>query len=108
MIWRKKKRKKNKSLVLVKSELIKKLKKSYPNFLIKDLDKFTLIILKEIQNALKRNERIELRKFGIFYTKIQKKSLRRNPKTGEKINVPEKKTINWKMSKEILGELNNE
>ena len=92
---------------LVKSELLKILNKNYPNFLKKDLEKFTNIILKEIKDALKIGERVELRNFGVFSTRIQKKSLRRNPKTGEKVLVPEKKTIQWKMSKEMFNKINN-
>ena len=96
-------------MAVVKSNIIKQLKKSYPNFLTKDLAKFTDIILSEIKNSLKRGDRVELRNnFGVFFTKTQKKSIRRNPKTGEKVEVPEKKTINWKMSKEIFSKLNNE
>ena len=96
-------------MAVVKSDIIKQLKKSYPNFLTKDLSKFTDIILREIKNALKRGDRVELRNnFGVFFSSTQKKSIRRNPKTGEKVEVPEKKTINWKMSKEVFGELNNE
>ena len=92
---------------LVKSELLKILNKNYPNFLKKDLEKFTNIILKEIKITLKIGERVELRNFGVFSTKTQKKSLRRNPKTGEKVVVPEKKTIQWKMSKEMFNKINN-
>ena len=96
-------------MAVVKSDIIKQLKKSYPNFLTKDLSKFTDIILSEIKNALKRGDRVELRNnFGVFFTNTQKKSIRRNPKTGEKVEVPEKKTINWKMSKEIFNKLNDE
>jgi len=96
-------------LAIVKSEILKQLKKSYPNFLQSDLDKLVNIIISEIKNALKRGERVELRNsFGVFYTNIQKKSIRRNPKTGEKVMVPEKKTIHWKYSKEIYRDLNEE
>ena len=58
--------------------------------------------------SLKNGDRVELRGFGVFSTNIQKKSIRRNPKTGEKVNVPEKRTIQWKMSKDMFNELNNE
>ena len=95
-------------MVIVKSKLIKQLKSSYPNFLTRDLDKLTNIILKEIKNTLIRGEGVELRNFGTFRTNIQKASIRRNPKTGEKVNVPKKRTIKWKMSKELLKKLNDE
>tara|TARA_B000000565_G_scaffold137690_1_gene103946 strand:- start:214 stop:507 length:294 start_codon:yes stop_codon:yes gene_type:complete len=95
-------------LAIVKSEIIKDLKKSYPNFLSRDLNKLVEIILKEIKYSLNRNEGVELRNFGTLRVNIQKASIRRNPKTGEKVNVPKKRTIKWKMSKDLFKKLNNE
>ena len=95
-------------MAIVKSELIKQLKKSYPNFLNRDLNKVIDIIIKEIKNTLNRNEGVELRGFGTFRTNIQKASIRRNPKTGTKVSVPKKKMIKWKMSKDLFKKLNNE
>ena len=94
--------------MIVKSKLLKQISDSYPNFLKKDLEKFTDIILTEIKQALKRGDRVELRGFGMFSTNIQKARISRNPKTGEKVNTPEKKTIHFKMSKEKLKKLNND
>ena len=95
-------------MAIVKSEIIKELKKSYPNFLKKDLNKIVEIILKEIKDALQRDERVEIRNFGTYRTNLQKPSIRRNPKTGEKVSVPKKRTIKWKMSKDLFKKLNNE
>ena len=95
-------------MAIVKSKLLKKLSESYPNFLKKDLEKFTSIILNEIKLTLKRGERVELRGFGVFSTKIQKARISRNPKTGEKVNTPKKKTIHFKMAKDLFKKLNNE
>ena len=95
-------------MAIVKSKLIKQIKKSYPNFLNRDLSKLIDIILNEIKNSLKRSEGVELRGFGTFRTNIQKESIRRNPKTGVKVNVPKKRTIKWKMSKDLFKKLNNE
>ena len=90
-------------MAIVKSKLLKQISSNYPNFLKKDLEKFTNIILDEIKRALKRGDRVELRGFGVFSTNIQKARISRNPKTGEKVNTPEKKTIHFKMSKvEVL------
>ena len=95
-------------MAIVKSELIKQLKRSYPNFLSRDLTKVIDIILKEIKDSLNRNEGVELRGFGTFRINTQKASIRRNPKTGEKLNVPKKRVIKWKMSKDLFKKLNNE
>ena len=95
-------------MAIVKSKLLKQLSKNYPNFLKKDLDKFADIIIKEIKETLKRGERVELRGFGVFFTNIQKARISRNPKTGEKVNTPEKKTIHFKMAKYLFKKINNE
>ena len=95
-------------MAIVKSKLLKELSKNYPNFLKKDLEKFFNIILDEIKQALKRGERVELRGFGVFSSNTQKARISRNPKTGEKVNTPEKKTIHFKMSKDLFKKLNNE
>ena len=95
-------------MAIVKSKLLKQLAKNYPNFLKKDLEKFTNIILNEIKFALKRGDRVELRGFGVFSTNIQKARISRNPKTGEKVNTPQKKTIHFKMAKDMFKKLYNE
>ena len=95
-------------MAIVRSKLLKQLSKNYPNIYKKDLEKFINILLKEIKDTLKRNERVELRGFGIFSTNIQKSRISRNPKTGEKVNTPEKKTIHFKMAKDLFKKINNE
>ena len=95
-------------MAIAKSNLLSQLKKSYPNFLKKDLNKVVSVVLNEIKQALKRGDRVELRGFGIFSTNIQKARISRNPKNGEKVNTPEKKTIHFKMAKEMFKKLNND
>ena len=95
-------------MAIVKSKLQKQLSNNYPNFSKKDLNKFIDIILKEIKRTLRRGERVELRGFGVFSTNTQKARISRNPKTGEKVHTPEKKTIHFKMAKDLFKKLNNE
>jgi integration host factor subunit beta len=95
-------------LAIVKSKLLEQLSKNYPNFLKKDLEKFTNIILQEIKRTLRRGERVELRGFGIFSTNTQKARISRNPKTSEKVHTPEKKTIHFKMAKDMFKKLNSD
>ena len=95
-------------MAIVKSKLLKQLSNNYPNFLKKDLSKFIDIILEEIKRALRRSDSVELRNFGRFSVKTQKASIRRNPRTGEKVSVPEKKVISWKMSKDMFKKINND
>ena len=91
---------------VVKSDLIKELSNNYPNFLRKDLIKLFDIVLEEMQNSLKRGERVELRDIFTIESRIQKARISRNPKTNEKINTPEKKAILMKISKEWSKKIN--
>ena len=91
---------------VVKSDLIKQLSISYPNFYKKDLVKLLDITIQEIQDTLKRGERVELRDVFSLEPKVQKARVSRNPKTNEKINTPEKKSILFKMSKEWTKKIN--
>ncbi len=95
-------------MAIVKSDLLKQLSDSYPNFLKKDLKKFLDIVLNEIKHSLYKKERVELRGFGVWSAHTQKARISRNPKTGEKVNTPEKKTVHFKMSKELIKKINNE
>ena len=89
-------------MAIVKSKLLKKIFENYPNFLKKDLEKFFDIILEEIKYSLKKGDRVELRGFGMWSTHVQKARISKNPRTGEKVNTPEKKTIHFKMAKELF------
>ena len=91
---------------VVKSDLIKQLANSYPNFLKRDLIKLFDICLYEIKDSLRRGERVELRELFSFEPRLQKARISRNPKTNQKVNTPEKKSILFKMSKEWAKKVN--
>ena len=93
-------------MAIVKSKLLKELSDTYPNFLKKDLERFFDCFLDEIKNALNRGERVEIRGFGALSVHRQKPRLSRNPRTGQKIFTPEKKTIHFKMRKELFNKIN--
>ena len=95
-------------MTINKSDIIKQLKKSYPNFLVRDLDRLVSIILNEIKQAIKRGDSVEIRSFGSLRPRIQKARISRNPATGEKVNTPKKINIHWKQSKEMFKKINNE
>lgn len=54
-----------------------------------------------ILEALKAGKRIELRNFGVFQVKKRKKRIGRNPKTGEVVPVPERRTVVFKPGLEM-------
>lgn len=55
----------------------------------------------KIKNGIAANKHIELRGFGTFGTKVRKARVARNPKTNEKINVPEHRVPYFKPGKEL-------
>ncbi len=95
-------------MALVKSKILEHLSDNYPNFLKKDLSKLIEITLSKIENALEKNERVELRDIFTSETRIQEARISRNPKTQEKVEVSKKKTVHFKMSKKWFNSLNND
>tara|TARA_B100001173_G_scaffold301851_1_gene302894 strand:- start:87 stop:374 length:288 start_codon:yes stop_codon:yes gene_type:complete len=95
-------------LAIVKSKILDELSDNYPNFLKKDLSKLIGITLIQIEKSLEKNERVELRDIFTLETRIQKARISQNPKTQEKVEVSQKKTVHFKMSKKWFNSLNNE
>tara|TARA_B100000401_G_C52269202_1_gene468083 strand:- start:196 stop:483 length:288 start_codon:yes stop_codon:yes gene_type:complete len=93
-------------LAIAKSDLIKELANSYPNFIRKDLVRFIDLVLYEMINSLKRGERVELRDIFTIEPRIQKSGFRRNPKNGKTFFAKEKKKIFFKMSKKWTKKIN--
>src|SRR5215475_15727736 len=64
-------------------------------------------IFDNIIAALQKGEKIEIRGFGSFRTRQRRGRVGRNPKTGEKVEVPPKKIPFFKPSKELKDFVNN-
>lgn len=64
-------------------------------------------IFDSIIAALQKGEKIEIRGFGSFRTRERRGRMGRNPKTGEKVEVPAKKIPYFKPSKELKDFVNN-
>ncbi|MBL7158327.1 MAG: integration host factor subunit beta [Candidatus Omnitrophica bacterium] len=54
------------------------------------------LVLDIVVDALSKGETVELRNFGIFKVKSRKPRIGRNPKTGETVEIPAKKTVSFK------------
>ena len=64
--------------------------------------------LDEIVNELGKGNRLEFRDFGVFETKLRKARKAQNPKTLEPVEVPEKRTVKFKVGrlmKQKLGDI---
>jgi len=92
---------------LVKSEIIKQLHKKHPALKHSQIEAIFNIMFNTIIDSLIKDKPVELRSFGRFsIKKIKAKYNARNPLTGEKIYVPEKKKVSFKISKHLKQEIN--
>jgi integration host factor subunit beta len=86
---------------MTKSELIAKLAARFPQLVVKDAELSVKAILDAMSEKLAAGKRIEIRGFGSFSLNYRPPRLGRNPKTGEKVQVPEKYVPHFKAGKEL-------
>lgn len=91
---------------MTKSELIADLAASHPNLKLEEIDNIVSTIFSEIESALVRGDRVELRGFGAFFVKQRKARIGRNPRTGESVEVEEKFVPFFKTGKELRERTN--
>jgi integration host factor subunit beta len=86
---------------MTKSELIAKLAGHYPQLVAKDAEVAVNAILTAMTTTLVSGQRIEILGFGSFGINYRPPRNGRNPKTGEKVSVPEKFITHFKPGREL-------
>lgn len=86
---------------MTKSELIARLAERFPQLVAKDADYAVKMILDAMTESLAKGDRIEIRGFGSFALNYRPPRVGRNPKSGEKVSVPEKYVPHFKAGKEL-------
>jgi integration host factor subunit beta len=86
---------------MTKSELIERLAQRFPQLGVKDADYAVKVILDAMTIALGRGDRIEIRGFGSFALNYRPPRTGRNPKSGDKVLVPQKWVPHFKAGKEL-------
>lgn len=74
----------------------------------KDSEVIVDSIFDSVVRSLKADEKIEIRGFGSFRTRQRQSRIGRNPKTGEKVEVPSKRIPYFKPSKELKDLVNGD
>lgn len=69
----------------------------------KDIEKVIDYLVQVIQEALKEGQKVSITGLGSFFVKERKGRIARNPKTGEKVEVPAKKVAKFKVGKDLNG-----
>jgi integration host factor subunit beta len=86
---------------MTKSDLIARLAGRFPQLVAKDADFAVKMILDAMSEALTKGDRIEIRGFGSFALSFRPPRVGRNPKSGDKVSVPEKWVPHFKAGKEL-------
>ena len=86
---------------MTKSDLIARLAERFPQLVAKDADFAVKMILDAMSDALAKGDRIEIRGFGSFSLNYRPPRVGRNPKSGDKVRVPEKWVPHFKAGKEL-------
>ena len=86
---------------MTRSDLIAKLAERYPQLVAKDAELAVKVILDAMASVLARGGRIEIRGFGSFALNYRPPRTGRNPKTGDKVQVPAKYVPHFKAGKEL-------
>ena len=81
---------------MTKSELIAKLAARYPQLVAKDAELAVKMMLDAMAKSLAQGQRIEIRGFGSFGLNYRPPRTGRNPKSGEKVQVPAKYVPHFK------------
>ena len=86
---------------MTRSDLIIKLAERYPQLLGKDAELAVKVILDSMSTTLTGGDRIEIRGFGSFALNYRPPRTGRNPKSGDKVQVPAKYVPHFKAGKEL-------
>lgn len=92
---------------MIKSQLIQKLADENPHLYQRDVERIVSSVFEEITDALSRGDRVELRGFGAFSVKHRDARIGRNPRTGESVEVPEKRVPFFKTGKDLRDRMNS-
>ncbi|MDF2965892.1 MAG: himD [Rickettsiaceae bacterium] len=89
-----------------KKDLEKLLEAKYPDLESEDLSEIIDIVLNDIAEELKADNRIEIRGFGTISVRIRPARFGRDPRKNEEIEIPERRSIYYRMAKGALKRLN--
>lgn len=92
---------------LTKSDIIENLTRSQPHLAYKDVELAVKSLIEMMSNALSVGERIEIRGFGSFSLHYRPPRVGRNPKSGDRVELPGKYVPHFKSGKELRDRANN-
>lgn len=86
---------------MTKSDLVEKLSEKVASLTKKECEEIVDTVFENMKKALHKGEKIEIRGFGSFTVRTRRAKEGRNPKTGDKVAIPEKRIPFFKVGKEL-------
>jgi len=86
---------------MTRSDLVAQLAELFTQITVRDTEFAVKTILDAMTNALASGQRIEIRGFGSFALNSRPPRIGRNPKSGDKVMVPEKRVPHFKPGKQL-------
>jgi integration host factor subunit beta len=93
---------------MTKSDLIDNLSKNQGHLAYKDVELAVKSLIEMMSSALASGERIEIRGFGSFSLHFRPPRTGRNPKSGDKVDLPGKYVPHFKPGKELRDRANHQ
>ncbi len=91
---------------MTKSELFEKVAAKFTQLAARDIEEAVQLIFERMVTSLENDVRIEIRGFGSFSLRLRKAREGRNPKTGGKVKLEDKKVPHFKPGKELRERVN--
>ena len=91
---------------MLKSELIEQLATEYPHLTHRDVERAVNLIFESMIATLEMGGRVELRGFGAFTVRSRRAGKARNPRTGELVDVGDRKMPHFKVGRSLHNRLN--
>jgi integration host factor subunit beta len=91
---------------MTRSELIERIVARAPHVPRREVEAIVHAVFDCMCQALVAGKRIELRGFGVFSLRTRRARTGRNPKTGQSVSVPARRTLSFAAGKELRERLN--
>lgn len=91
---------------MTRSELTERIVARAPHVPRREVEAIVHAVFDRMFQALVAGQRIELRGFGVFSVRTRRARTGRNPKTGQSVAVPERRTLSFAAGKELRERLN--
>ncbi len=85
---------------MTKADIVQKISEK-TGFVREDIAVIVDAFLESVKESIAEGKHIEIRGFGTMKVKERKKTVARNPRTGETVNIPARKVPFFKFSKEF-------